>query len=77
MTTASLVDWPCQARLVEIYRTAAGALAIGCTMLDHDGDGLAGLHRELAGNVPLGGFESIRAGKTEDRNAILLEPAPF
>ena len=77
VTTGSLVDWPCQARLVELYRTAWGALAIGCTMLDHDGEGLAGLHRELAANVPLGGFDSIRGGSAGDRNAILLQPAPF
>jgi len=75
VTTGSLVDWPCQARLVELYRTAGGALAIGCTMLDHDGEGLAGLHRELAANVPLGGFDSIRAGGPLDRNVVLLRSA--
>ena len=77
VTTGSLVDWPCQARLVEIYRTAGDALAIGTTMLDHDGEGLAGVHRELAANVPLNGFDSIRAGTGADRNTILLQPAPF
>ena len=77
VTTGSIVDWPCQSRLVEIYRTAGGDVAVGCTMLDHDGDGLAGLHRELAANVPLNGFDSIRAGTAGDRNAILLQPAPF
>jgi hypothetical protein len=77
VTTSSLVDWPCQARLVEIYKTGGGALAIGCTMLDHDGGGLAGLHRELAANVPLGGLDAGRAGKPDDRNAILLLAAPF
>ena len=76
VTTSSIIDWPCQARLVEIYRTA-GALAVGCTMIDHDADGLAGLHRELAANVPLSGFESVRPGKPADRNAVLLLPRPF
>jgi len=61
VTTGSLVDWPCQARLVEIFQTADGQLAIGCTMVDHDGEGLAGLHRELAGNGLYGGFDSARA----------------
>ncbi len=77
VTTSSLVDWPCQARLVEIYKADDGVLAIGCTMLDHDGAGLAGLHRELAANVPFNGFDSRRPGTPTDRNAILLVPAPF
>jgi len=76
VTTSSLVDWPCQARLVEIYRTARG-VAIGCTMVDHDADGLAGLHRELAGNAPRSGFDSWRPGSPPDRNAVLLLPSPF
>ncbi|TMG70973.1 MAG: TIGR03767 family metallophosphoesterase [Chloroflexi bacterium] len=76
VTTSSLVDWPCQARLVEIYRTRGG-VAISCTMLDHEGGGLAGLHRELAGNVPRSGFDSWRPGSQPDRNAILLLPSPF
>jgi len=74
VTTSALVDWPCQARLVEIFRTVGGKLAIGCTMLDHDGEGLAGLHRELAANVPGSGFDSWRAGEPNDRNALLLLP---
>jgi 3',5'-cyclic AMP phosphodiesterase CpdA len=77
VTTSSLVDWPCQARVVEIYRTRSGRLAIACTMLDHDGEGLAGLHRELAGNVPLNGFDSWRPGLPTDRNAVLLLPDPL
>ena len=77
VTTSSLVDWPCQARLVELFRTKGGELAIACTMLDHDGEGLAGLHRELAGNVPSVGFDSDRSGSAWDRNAILLLPQPF
>lgn len=74
VTTSSLVDWPCQARVVEVFRTAAGRLAIGTTMLDHDGAGLAGLHRELAANVPGNGFDSWRPGRSTDRNSILLLP---
>ena len=38
---------------------------------------LAGLHRELAANVPSNGFESWRPGTPTDRNTILLLPAPF
>jgi metallophosphoesterase (TIGR03767 family) len=77
VTTSSLVDWPCQARLVELVAAGDGLFAIGTTMLDHDGEGLAGLHRELAANVPFNGFDSRRAGAPLDRNAILLLPAPF
>jgi metallophosphoesterase (TIGR03767 family) len=86
VTTSSLVDWPCQARLVELFDAGDGMLAIACTMVDHDGairigdaglDDLAGLHRELAANVPHNGFDSWRPGKPADRNAILLIPAPF
>jgi hypothetical protein len=55
-------------------------------MLDHEGavreagaalDDLAGLHRELAANVPHNGFDSWRPGKPADRNVILLLPKPF
>ncbi len=74
VTTSSLVDWPCQGRLVEIFRTSAGGLAIGCTMLDHDGEGLAGQHRELAANVPFNDFDCWRPGRPADRNALLLLP---
>jgi len=86
VTTSSLVDWPCQARLVELFDTGDGLLGIGCTMVDHAGTvrgsqgeqpDLAGLHRELAGNVPFNGYDSWRPGKPEDRNAILLLRRPF
>jgi 3',5'-cyclic AMP phosphodiesterase CpdA len=87
VTTASLVDWPCQARLVEIFDAGSGRLGIACTMIDHDGaldpggamtsTELAGLHRELAANDPLAGSLSARAGTAADRNVILALPAPF
>src|SRR4029077_14211053 len=37
VTTSSLVDWPCQARIVELFDAGDGLLAIACTMVDHDG----------------------------------------
>jgi metallophosphoesterase (TIGR03767 family) len=77
VATSSLVDWPCQARLVELFEAGDGLLAIGCTMVDHEGTDLADLHRELAGNVPFSGFDSWRPGTPADRNAILLLPRPF
>jgi 3',5'-cyclic AMP phosphodiesterase CpdA len=82
VTTGSLVDWPCQARLVELLEVAGGRLAIACTMVDHDspldpGEAvesaeMAALHRELAGNVPGQGFGSRRGGSELDQNVILL-----
>jgi 3',5'-cyclic AMP phosphodiesterase CpdA len=76
VTTSSLVDWPCQTRLVELYRFGGDLLAILCTMVDHDGTGLAALHRELAANVPANGFGSWRSGSPGDRNVVLLLPDP-
>ena len=76
VTTASIVDWPSQGRVIELFRTADGGLAIATTMLDHDGEGLAGLHRELAGNARMYyGFDSGSSGTQLDRNAILPLPA--
>jgi metallophosphoesterase (TIGR03767 family) len=75
VTTSSIVDWPCQARVVELFDAGGGELAIACTMVDHDGAGLAALHRELAANVPFNGFDSDRAGTPLDRNVVLLLPA--
>jgi metallophosphoesterase (TIGR03767 family) len=81
VTTSSVVDWPCQARLVELFDAGDGLLAIACTMVDHDGAvdpgaaiepaQMAGLHRELALNGPMAGFASGRAGTPLDRNVIL------
>lgn len=86
VTTSSIVDWPCQARLVEVVETG-GQLSIFCTMIDHDspvgpgslqsGRQLAALHRELAANVPFAGMESTRPGTPADRNVELKVTAPF
>ena len=86
VTTCSLVDWPCQARLIELFDAGEGLLAIACTMVDHGGSiesaaetgsELAGLHRRLAGNMPMAGFDSWRPGTATDRNVILPVRAPF
>ena len=87
VTTSSLVDWPCQGRVVELFDAGNGRLGIGCTMIDHDGlpdPGpaitpleLAGLHRQLAANDPLAGMGTPRAGSEADRNVVLTLPAPF
>jgi hypothetical protein len=90
VTTSSVVDWPCQTRVVELLDDGDGWLTIACTMVDHDsptgvsgpasdltGAGVAGLHRELAGNVPWAGFDSPRSGLPADRNVELRIAAPF
>ena len=77
VTTGSLVDWPCQCRIVEIVDRGDGLLGIACTMVDHEGSELGDLHRELAGNEPGAGFGSGRAGTLLDRNVILALRSPF
>jgi hypothetical protein len=92
ITTCSVMDWPCQARLIELADDGHGTMSVVCTMLDHDGviaeagvgaaEGwsgplLAGLHRELAANVPFAGPESPLAGSPADRNVVLRMRAPF
>ena len=92
VTTCSLVDWPCQARLLELVDEDDGSLAVVCTMIDHDApvagwgshpagpwstEQLAGLHRELAANVPWAGTDSRTAGAPTDRNVVLRLRAPF
>lgn len=89
VTTAAVVDWPCQARLVEVLDNDDGTVSLVSTMVDHGGlvrplpgrqrtgPWLAGLHRELAGNEPVRGFTGARAGGPGDRNVELRVPAPF
>jgi hypothetical protein len=83
------VDWPCQSRIIELIDEGEGVLSIACTMIDHEGavvpaegdrlgwHDLAGLHREIAGNVPWAGFDSRHSGTSADRNVILPLRAPF
>ncbi len=85
----SLIDWPQQARIVELMR-GGGQLRIAATMLDHAGDldwgigsvdGIAGLSRELAANdwqsrrYPL--EDNPRGGRPDERNVILLLDDPW
>ena len=86
VTTCAIVDWPCQARLIELI-DSGGYLSIVCTMVDHDSpvtprsletvDELASLHRELAANVPYGGATSGLSGAVSDRNVELRIAPPF
>jgi metallophosphoesterase (TIGR03767 family) len=86
VTTCAIVDWPCQARLVELIDSGE-YLSIVCTMVDHDtplaprslgtSADLASLHRELAANMPFAGADSARPGEPADRNVELRIAAPF
>ncbi|WP_225754379.1 TIGR03767 family metallophosphoesterase [Actinotalea sp. Marseille-Q4924] len=86
ITTSSVMDWPSQARLMEIMDNDDGTLSIVCTAVDHAAPlapddmssprGLASWHRELAANDPMGvgGFEA--QGTVADRNVELVLPDP-
>jgi metallophosphoesterase (TIGR03767 family) len=87
VTTGSLIDWPCQARLIELFDAGDGVVGIASTMIDHEGPAepggaetiqeLAALHRELAANFPRAGFGSALEGTRRDRNAIMLRRIGF
>jgi metallophosphoesterase (TIGR03767 family) len=93
VTTASLIDWPQQARLVELLDNANGTLSVFCTIVDTaappshqwptaDPLTLAALSRELAGNDWQARARPIpgvdgRRGAATDRNVELVLPAPF
>jgi metallophosphoesterase (TIGR03767 family) len=85
ITTASHIDWPQQARIIELLRTGGG-LAIACTIIDsaapagHTGSGdpadLAALARELSANDwqvrdQITADGGAGAGTAADRNVVL------
>jgi 3',5'-cyclic AMP phosphodiesterase CpdA len=72
--TASLADWPMQARLFRLRETAGGGLVLETWMVDQDGRGLAGTARELAFLDAQGGRPRGLAGARADRNARLHLP---
>mgnify|MGYP002354186372 CR=1 FL=1 len=87
VTTASHVDWPQQARVIELVDNHDGTLSLFGTMIEHaasatvdrdssDVVGLAGLARELGMNDAGAGPEA-KAGSPADRNVELVLPAPF
>ncbi|MCW2681361.1 MAG: hypothetical protein JWM62_2762, partial [Frankiales bacterium] len=87
VNTASHVDWPTQARLVELLDNGDGTISIFGTLIDADAPlsyggslgsskALASLSRELAAN-DWQDRSDARRGKVEDRNIELLVKAPF
>ncbi|HET6940433.1 MAG TPA: TIGR03767 family metallophosphoesterase [Nocardioides sp.] len=93
VNTAAHVDWPQQARTVELVDNRNGTLSIFGTIVDHVAPTsygkhpsspleLASLSRELGANDWQDSDKSPhgqdgRRGRVEDRNVELLVPAPF
>jgi metallophosphoesterase (TIGR03767 family) len=92
INTASHIDWPQQARVVELVSNGDGTLSIFGTIVDHAAPAswspnptspleLAALARELAMNDwqrdPETATEDGKRGAVSDRNVELLVRAPF
>jgi 3',5'-cyclic AMP phosphodiesterase CpdA len=75
INTASLIDYPQQARALRIVRTAGGGVAIQTWMLDHTGPELAAVSRQLAYLDAQGGRPKRFAGERADRNVTLYRAA--
>jgi 3',5'-cyclic AMP phosphodiesterase CpdA len=73
ITTASLIDYPQQARALRLVATAGGGVALESWMVDHgDGDGLARTALELSFLDWQGGRPAGFAGSARDRNVRLF-----
>jgi 3',5'-cyclic AMP phosphodiesterase CpdA len=76
ISTASLIDYPQQARALRVLRTQGGGVAIQTWMLDHAFPGdLGTISRELAYLDAQGGRPKGFAGGRLDRNVTLYRPA--
>jgi metallophosphoesterase (TIGR03767 family) len=87
INTASHIDYPQQARIIEVVDNGDNTLSIFTTIVDHAGTqvgatpdldstvGLAGLARELSANDPQNN-RAAHAGTADDRNTELLLPTP-
>ncbi|MGJ9414038.1 TIGR03767 family metallophosphoesterase [Aeromicrobium sp. CF4.19] len=86
INSASHIDFPQQARLIELADNRDGTISIFTTMVDHAAPAshggstgtpaaLASLARELAANDPQSG--ATYSGTTADRNTELLLPNPL
>ena len=71
INTASLIDYPQQARALRVVRTAGGGVAIQTWMLDHTG-ALGTISRQLAYLDAQGGRPKGFAGGRLDRNVTLF-----
>lgn len=77
INTASLIDYPQQARAIRVLATAGGGVALQTWMLDHVLPGELGLvSRQLAYLDAQGGRPQGFAGGRLDRNVILYRAPP-
>ena len=79
ISTASLIDYPQQARAVRVLETAGGGAALQTWMIDHVPGGVHGLgdiSRELAYLDAQGGRPQGFAGGALDRNVTLYRRPP-
>jgi 3',5'-cyclic AMP phosphodiesterase CpdA len=76
VTTASLADFPQQARAFALRETPSGGVALETWTVDHAGGRLATISRELAHLDAQGGRPAGSAGRPGDRNARLFRAAP-
>ncbi len=78
IATASLIDFPQQARALRVLETAGGGAALETWMLDHvsDGRSLGEVARSLAYLDAQGGRPQGFAGAAVDRNVRLFRGAP-
>jgi hypothetical protein len=77
IATASLIDYPQQARALRIVETAGGGVAIDTWMLDHVfGGRLGAIARQLSFLDAQGGRPGGFAGAHRDRNVTLYRRAP-
>jgi hypothetical protein len=77
ITTASLIDYPQQARALELVGTRGGGVALRTWMLDHaDPSGIGPISRELSYLDAQGGRPMRFSGGRLDRNLVLYRRAP-
>ena len=74
INTASLIDYPQQARALRVVQTTDGGIAIQTWMLDHTGSELGTISRQLAYLDAQGGRPKDFAGGRLDRNVTLYLP---
>jgi hypothetical protein len=76
--TSALVDWPAEARIIEIWDEGAGAVMLRATAVDFatDGDPLAAEGRSLGVSDFVSGWAGDGRGTSDDRNVELWISAP-